>query len=191
MNIPFYTKTLPNGLREAVPAANTVFELKALTLGYVRDLTHHFGSGVDIGLGAQITWNHNPATLVSIYATQNSCAYEFVFCFRPALMNDKRAARSIEPQGDGRIAAMLDPNPSVAGRLNSFTVICTDAAGKPMIGDNAQATPNMTAMDMGNKTVQLKEIASGQYRGAVEFAMAGDWRVGATVGIPGGRQVRR
>ena len=52
-----------------------------------------------------------------------------------------------------------------------MTVTCDDAAGKPITGANVEVTLEM--VEMGSKTIQLHEIVPGQYRGPVEFGMAG------------------
>jgi Heavy metal binding domain len=59
-----------------------VFPVNAATLGYVRDLSH--GSGIDIGLGGQLTVNFWPEGLDRYYGTTPGYAFEFFLRIRPS-----------------------------------------------------------------------------------------------------------
>ena len=63
-----------------------VFPINAYTAGYVRDLSH--GSGIDIGLGGQITINDVPGALDRYYGDEIPVAFQVFLRVRPSLMAD-------------------------------------------------------------------------------------------------------
>ena len=60
-----------------------IFALNALSLGYVRDLTH--GNKIDIGLGGQFTLNVWPDSLDPYYGGGPGYGFQFFFRIRPSL----------------------------------------------------------------------------------------------------------
>jgi hypothetical protein len=60
-----------------------IFPIGGYTIGYVRDLSH--GSGVDIGLGAQFTFNDRSDDLDRYYGDGLGYAFEFFLRIRPSL----------------------------------------------------------------------------------------------------------
>ena len=60
-----------------------IFPVSAYTLGYTRDLSH--GNGIDIGLGAQFTFNRRPDSLDRYYGDDLGYAFEFFLRIRPSL----------------------------------------------------------------------------------------------------------
>jgi hypothetical protein len=62
---------------------NEIFPVNAMTICYVRDLSH--GDNVDIGLGGQLTVNVWPNDLDRYYGNGPGYAFEFFFRIRPSL----------------------------------------------------------------------------------------------------------
>lgn len=60
-----------------------IFPVNAFTLGYVRDLRR--GSGIDTGLGAQITLHSKPGGLDAYYGSGTPVSFQVFFRFRPSL----------------------------------------------------------------------------------------------------------
>jgi hypothetical protein len=60
-----------------------IFPVNAVSLGYVRDLTH--GNGIDVGLGGQFTLNVWPGGLDRYYGDSPGYAFEFFLRVRPSL----------------------------------------------------------------------------------------------------------
>ncbi len=61
-----------------------VFLVGAYSVGYVRDLIKD--KGIDIGLGAQATYNRNPAGLIPYYGGQNHGGFQIFLRLRPSKM---------------------------------------------------------------------------------------------------------
>ena len=68
---------------------------------------------------------------------------------------------------------------------NALTLTLTDAQGKPLAGARITTSVAMTSMDMGTTHPAVTEKGGGQYAAAVNFSMAGPWRVTVTVTPPG------
>ena len=60
-----------------------IFPVNAATVGYVRDLSH--GSGIDVGLGGQVTINFWPNDLDRYYGSGPGYAFELFLRVRPSL----------------------------------------------------------------------------------------------------------
>ena len=67
-----------------------VFPINAYTLGYVRDLSH--GSGIDVGLGGQVTINDVPGDLDRSYGNEIPVSFQIFLRVRPSLMGDHQMA---------------------------------------------------------------------------------------------------
>jgi len=65
------------------PDESGIFPVSGYTIGYVRDLSH--GNGIDIGLGAQFTFNDRPDHLDRYYGDGTAYAFEFFLRIRPSL----------------------------------------------------------------------------------------------------------
>ena len=61
-----------------------VFLVGTYSFGYVRDLIKD--KGIDISLGAQATYNRNPADLISYYGGRNHGGFQIFLRFRPSKM---------------------------------------------------------------------------------------------------------
>jgi hypothetical protein len=62
-----------------------IFPVSGYTVGYVRDVMH--GKGVDVGLGAQFTFNDMPDDLERYYGTDLAYSFEVFLRVRPSRMN--------------------------------------------------------------------------------------------------------
>ncbi len=61
---------------------NEIFPVNAATIGYVRDLSH--GSGIDIGLGGQMTIDFWPNDLDRYYGGEPGYGFGFFLRIRPS-----------------------------------------------------------------------------------------------------------
>ena len=61
-----------------------MFPINAFTVGYVRDLSH--GSGIDVGLGGQVTINDVPDGLERYYGDEIPFSFQVFLRVRPSLM---------------------------------------------------------------------------------------------------------
>jgi rusticyanin len=61
-----------------------IFWIGAYSLGYIYDVVQ--GKGIDIGLGGQLTFNQNPASLASYYGGTDHRGFQFFMRFRPSKM---------------------------------------------------------------------------------------------------------
>lgn len=59
-----------------------VFWVSALSAGYVRDIVQ--GKGLDVGIGAMVTLNKNPATLTPVYGGTTHGGWQIFMRFRPS-----------------------------------------------------------------------------------------------------------
>ncbi len=66
------------------PDEHHIFWLGAYSLGYIYDVIR--GKGLDVGLGAQATFNQNPAALVPYYGGTTHRGFQFFIRLRPSLM---------------------------------------------------------------------------------------------------------
>ena len=85
------------------------------------------------------------------------------------------------------MTAVLSPDPPKAQQNNRLTLTLAGPDGKPLTGAKVEASVAMTSMDMGTTTPAIQEIGGGKYQGSIVFAMAGPWRITATVTAPGGK----
>jgi hypothetical protein len=67
-----------------------IFPINAYTLGYVRDLSH--GSGIDVGLGGQVTINDVPGDLDRYYGDKIPFSFQVFLRVRPSLMAHQEMA---------------------------------------------------------------------------------------------------
>lgn len=64
------------------PLRNGQYWLNVLSAGYVRDLVQ--GKGLDVGLGAMATLNHNPSALTPVYGGTTHGGWQVFMRFRPS-----------------------------------------------------------------------------------------------------------
>jgi hypothetical protein len=69
----------------------SMFDVGAYTIGYVRDLKHNSGAGIDVGLGAQVTVNSKPSRLDPFYGSGTRVGFEIFFRIRPSRMDHTHA----------------------------------------------------------------------------------------------------
>ncbi len=60
------------------------FLVGAFSIGYIRDIVKN--KGIDVGLGAMATYNHNPAAIAPVYGGQNHGGFQVFMRFRPSKM---------------------------------------------------------------------------------------------------------
>ncbi|MCA1595160.1 MAG: FixH family protein, partial [Chloroflexi bacterium] len=182
------------------------FNVGTYTVGYVRDLRH--GSGVDVGLGGQVTVNNTPSGLSAYYGSGVPVGFEIFFRIRPSRMNMQEAAaqpgspaanavspaaNTVSPVTGGAAGGLVfssafNPAPPHAGK-NQLTVTLKDASGAPVTGVVVRSTVAMTSMDMGTQHPTFRETGNGRYVGTVTFTMAGPWRVTLDITPPSGAPV--
>lgn len=59
-----------------------IFWVQALSAGYVRDIVQ--GKGLDVGLGAMVTLNRNPSSLIPVYGGRTHGGWQAFLRFRPS-----------------------------------------------------------------------------------------------------------
>ena len=84
----------------------------------------------------------------------------------------------------------ISPQPVRVGPA-VLTVKLGDAAGRPVAGARVALEADMSHPGMAPVVGEAREIAPGQYRGSLEFAMSGDWVVLIRVTLPDGRTLER
>ncbi len=75
-----------------------LFDLGAYTIGYVHDLRHHRATGLDIGIGGQVTVNSKPSGLDPFYGSGAPVGFEIFFRIRPSRMDQRRSAMQQMPR---------------------------------------------------------------------------------------------
>ena len=79
----------------------------------------------------------------------------------------------------------MDPAQPKFGRKTNFRVSVKQAPGIPVDGAQAEISLVMPLMDMGKNQFALKPAGNGEYEGAGEFSMAGEWEVVVTANAEG------
>jgi hypothetical protein len=79
----------------------------------------------------------------------------------------------------------IDPSQPKFARKTTFRVTVKPTLGTPVDGAQAEVSLVMPLMDMGKNQFALKPAGSGEYEGAGEFSMAGEWEVIVTVSAEG------
>ena len=75
--------------------------------------------------------------------------------------------------------------------VNTVTLRVADAAARPVMGARIGMEADMSHPGMSPVFGEAKEIEPGQYRGQLEFGMAGDWVILLHVVLPGGQKLER
>ena len=83
------------------------------------------------------------------------------------------------------MALAMDPAQPKFGRKTKFRVTLKQTLGRPVDGARAEASLVMPLMDMGKNQFPLKPSGNGEYEGAGEFTMAGEWEVIVTASAEG------
>lgn len=79
----------------------------------------------------------------------------------------------------------LDPAQPKFGRKTNFRVTVKQTLGRPVDGAQVETSLVMPLMDMGKNQFALKPAGKGEYEGAGEFSMAGEWEVVVTASAAG------
>lgn len=64
---------------------DTLFPVDAISVGVVHDMKH--GEGMDVGLGAQLTYGSNPSSLDNYYGGSSHLGFEVFLRIRPSRLN--------------------------------------------------------------------------------------------------------
>lgn len=79
------------------PDDDKVFDVGSYAIGYVRDLKYN--KGIDMGLGAQLTFNTNPAGLNPYYGGKNHTGFQIFLRLRPSRMKMDSSMSGMNMQG--------------------------------------------------------------------------------------------
>ncbi len=79
----------------------------------------------------------------------------------------------------------LDPAQPKFARKTTFHVTVKQTLGTPVDGAQVEVSLVMPLMDMGKNQFALKPAGNGEYGGAGEFSMAGEWEVVVTASAQG------
>lgn len=71
----------------------------------------------------------------------------------------------------------MSPAQPKFGRKTNFRVSVKQTLGSPVDGAQVEISLVMPLMDMGKNQFPLKPAGNGEYEGAGEFSMAGEWEV--------------
>ncbi len=73
------------------------------------------------------------------------------------------------------MAVRFDPPQPVMSKKTTFHLTLTDPAGAPVNDASVQASLVMPLMDMGKNQFALQPLGGGEYEGAGQFTMSGEW----------------
>jgi hypothetical protein len=128
------------------------------------------------------------AIALGIARTRRSGIFAGFACV--AVLLASGCSKPIAPSADVAIEYGISPEPVRVGPA-VLTVKLRDAAGAPVAGARVSLEADMSHPGMAPVFRNAREIAPGQYQGALEFAMAGDWVVMIHVTLPDGRTQER
>jgi hypothetical protein len=105
---------------------------------------------------------------------------------------ERTGGLGLQPVPDDGFTVTLttDPAPPVVGP-NMLTIALLDADGHPVEGAEIEVIGNMTHAGMIPSVGILRGAASGDYRIALDFTMAGDWIIDITLSPPAGKEIVR
>ena len=83
------------------------------------------------------------------------------------------------------MALAMDPAQPKFARKTTFRVTVKQTLGTPVEGAQVEVSLVMPLMDMGKNQFALKPAGNGEYEGAGEFSMAGEWEVVVTASAEG------
>ncbi|MFI5088638.1 MAG: FixH family protein [Terriglobales bacterium] len=83
------------------------------------------------------------------------------------------------------MALAMDPAQPKFARKTDFRVTVKQTLGKPVDSAQVEVSLVMPLMDMGKNQFALKPAGNGEYEGAGEFSMAGEWEVIVTADTQG------
>jgi hypothetical protein len=101
--------------------------------------------------------------------------------FPPAASPERQTAIA----GAIRITLRHDSGQLLVGKDNTLSLVVADEAGQPLHGASAQLDATMVGMPMAAPTVSGAARTDGQMILHPMFAMAGTWRVTATIHVAG------
>jgi hypothetical protein len=146
------------------------------------------GKGIDTGLGAAVTIGSDPSSLNPYYGSGLPVSFQVYLRIRASRNGGQVDQGNETPTSRGPgttvttvmpFAMSVDPASPVAGAPATLTV----ALPQPLASapQTVVADISMETMDMGTSHYALRETAPGVYACPVRFAMAGPWRINATV----------
>ena len=121
-------------------------------------------------------------------------AFALLFCVGckkkeapPPRLREKSAiiATQAAPGSAFIMSLAMDPAQPKFGSKTNFRVTVRQALGRPVEGAQVEASLIMPLMDMGKNQFALKPTSNGEYEGAGEFSMAGEWEVIVTASAQG------
>lgn len=125
-----------------------------------------------------------------VFAFLLACA--LVFCAgckkkEPPKPHEKSAIISTQaaPGSAFIMSLAMDPAQPKFGRKTNFRVTVKPTLGSPVDEAQVEASLVMPLMDMGKNQFALQPVGNGQYQGAGEFSMAGEWEVIVTASAQG------
>ena len=98
--------------------------------------------------------------------------------------------KPVTPQADIAIEYGISSQPVRVGPI-VLSVKLRDGAGKPVAGAHVGLEADMSHPGMAPVFGEAREVAPGQYQGALEFGMPGDWVVLIHARLPDGRTLER
>jgi hypothetical protein len=84
----------------------------------------------------------------------------------------------------------LNPSPPRVGSADVLLKLA-DASGSPLEGASVRLEGNMNHAGMKPSFADLQEVEPGQYSGAIDFTMGGDWFILVTAKTPNGKTIER
>jgi len=84
------------------------------------------------------------------------------------------------PGSDLKMRIAFDPPLPVMSKKTTFHVKLTDSAGAPVSDAEVGASLVMPMMDMGKNELRLAPSGTGEYTGAGQFTMSGEWEIVVT-----------
>jgi len=94
-------------------------------------------------------------------------------------------ATQVAPGSAFIMSLAMDPAQPKFARKTKFRVTVKQTLGSPVDDDQVEVSLVMPLMDMGKNQFALKPVGSGEYEGAGEFSMAGEWEVVVTASAQG------
>ena len=105
----------------------------------------------------------------------------------PPKPREKSAIISTQAAPGSAFIMSLAMNPAQPkfGRKTNFRVTVKQTLGSPVDDAQVETSLVMPLMDMGKNQFALKPAGNGEYEGAGEFSMAGEWEVVVTASAQG------
>lgn len=153
---------------------SNLYDLNALTVGCVYDLSQ--GRGIDTGIGLAVTLDVKPDNLDPFYGHGAPVGFEVYLRLRGSrIKTAEQASPAATISSAGTIQATIFPERPVAGAPATVTLTVRGPGGAPVAGAKVAASLRMEGMDMGARAIAFAEVGDGVYKAKVTFAMAGTW----------------